>query len=121
MELPVVLPGGAAPLLYIMWLWDRRKEVRSKPITTRYVKAGQKHLPYRWSRGAYTLQTILMRIYIIREGRRLELYTVSTELRPLFLARKGRRILAWGESLPQAVAQLPLPQKLAVLRELSKK
>jgi len=62
-----------------------------------------------------------MRIYIIREGRRLELYAVSTELRPLFLARKGRRILAWGESLPQAIARLPLPQKLAVLRELSKK
>jgi hypothetical protein len=62
-----------------------------------------------------------MRIYIIREGRRLELYAVAADHRALFLARKGRRILAWGESLPQAVARLPLPQKLAVLRELSKK
>src|ERR1700683_1002980 len=44
LEPPVVLPGGAAPLLYIMWLWDRREEVRSEPITTRYVKAGQVHL-----------------------------------------------------------------------------
>jgi hypothetical protein len=63
---------------------------------------------------------MFMRIYIIREGRRLELYAVSTELRPLFLARKGRRILAWGDSLTAAVARLPLSGKLALLQELSK-
>jgi hypothetical protein len=62
-----------------------------------------------------------MTVYIIRERRRLEVYTVLSDHRALFLARKGRRILSWGDSLPQAVARLRLVQKLAVLRELSKK
>ena len=66
-------------------------------------------------------QIHFMTVYIIRERRQLQLYAVAADHRALFLARKGRRILTWGDSLPQAVARLPLPQKLAVLRELSKK
>jgi hypothetical protein len=62
-----------------------------------------------------------MTIYIIREQRQIQLYKVAPDHRALFLARKGRQILTWGDSLPQAVTRLPLPQKLAVLRELSKK
>jgi hypothetical protein len=61
-----------------------------------------------------------MTLYIIRERRQLQIYAVAPDYRALFLARKGRRILAWGDSLPQAIARLPLPQKLALLRELSK-
>jgi len=61
-----------------------------------------------------------MTVYIIREGRQLQLYAVAADHRALFLARKGRRILAWGDSLPQALARLSLTKKLALLRELSK-
>jgi hypothetical protein len=62
-----------------------------------------------------------MTVYIIRERRQIQLYTVAADQKAIFLAKKGRLILSWGDTLPKAVSRLPLSQKLAVLRALSKK
>ena len=63
-----------------------------------------------------------MRIYIVRERQSIRLYGVTADRKAAFLAEKGRKILAWGNSLPEAVARLGgVAEKLAVLDALSKK
>jgi hypothetical protein len=63
-----------------------------------------------------------MRVYIIRERKSIQLYAVAPHRRAAFLVEKRGKILAWGNSLPEAVARLGgVAEKLAVLDALSKK
>jgi hypothetical protein len=62
-----------------------------------------------------------MTIYIIRERKQIRVYSVAPDRKTAFLVEKRRKILAYGNSLPEAVARLGgLSEKLALLHELSK-
>ena len=63
-----------------------------------------------------------MRVYIVRERKSVEFYAVAPHRRAVFLVEKRRKILAWGNSLTEAVDRLGgVAEKLAVLEALSKK
>jgi hypothetical protein len=63
-----------------------------------------------------------MRVYIIRERKSVQLYAVAPHRRAVFQVEKRGKILAWGNSLPEAVDRLGgIAEKLAVLDALSKK
>ena len=63
-----------------------------------------------------------MKIYIIREGRSVQLYVVIPKWKAAFLAVNRRKIIGWGKNLPEAIDRLGgVAEKLAVLHELSKK
>ncbi|HTR29336.1 MAG TPA: hypothetical protein VMH27_08695 [Puia sp.] len=62
-----------------------------------------------------------MKVYIVREGRSVQIYLVIPKWKTAFLAANRRRILGWGKSLPEAIERLGgVSEKLAVLNELSK-
>jgi hypothetical protein len=62
-----------------------------------------------------------MKIYIIREGRSVQMYVVIPKWKAAFLAANRRKIMGWGKNLPEAIDRLGgVAEKLAVLHELSK-
>jgi hypothetical protein len=63
-----------------------------------------------------------MRVYIVRERKSIQFYAVAPHRRAAFLVEKRGKILAWGNSLTEAVDRLGgVAEKLAVLEALSKK
>ena len=62
-----------------------------------------------------------MTIYIIRERKKLQLYAVAPDQEVAFLAENKHKILAYGDSLCEAVSRLGrLTERLHILDELSK-